>query len=553
MKQSIIIILFLGFVFQINAQTPRNPMPRTINIPSKNHISPSLSGDGKHMVYVSNYSTSNKMVLKYSYLDENDQWSEPLEITTVSKTELDVLGGHWLTYDGSLLFFTSKRSPGIGQYDIFFSERKGRYWTPAQNVGKPVNSEGNEGHPSLSPDGRYLYFMRCNEMDNYKVDGCELFVAERKSDNYWHEPKRLPNPINTGNEASPRIMPDGETLVFASKRPGGKGGFDLYQSRFKNGNWSAPVACDYLNTDQDDHFISVPAHGKLAYFSTIFRGYHTIIEAQIPEQLQPKKVVLAQGKVLESSTGKPLDAVIQVYNARTRERDQFIKVKPDGTFFVLVKGDDIYDFSITTRENKHVYFSKLYDLRDLQQSLIEDLSVTLSPITNGYTLVADDILFQPLSSSIQPTSEVALLRLAKFLRDNPGYKLDIGVYLDEYKTDTIPGDPDLSEVITDTVWTEVPIPSYLESHLIDSLTIDSLNLYTIDTVYETTYAFDLNYTYHNDRTPAQAQAIYDKLLSLGVPPHLITATGYSDQKKRSTYYEPSFGHSNTWVEIKLVR
>ena len=272
MKQTIIIILFLGFVFQINAQTPRNPMPRTINIPSKNHISPSLSGDGKHMVYVSNYSTSNKMVLKYSYLDENDQWSEPLEITTVSKTELDVLGGHWLTYDGSLLFFTSKRSPGIGQYDIFFSERKGRYWTPAQNVGKPVNSEGNEGHPSLSPDGRYLYFMRCNEMDNYKVDGCELFVAERKSDNYWHEPKRLPNPINTGNEASPRIMPDGETLVFASKRTGGKGGFDLFQSRYQNGNWSAPVACYYLNTDQDDHFISVPAHGYLAYFSTVFRG-----------------------------------------------------------------------------------------------------------------------------------------------------------------------------------------------------------------------------------------------------------------------------------------
>jgi outer membrane protein OmpA-like peptidoglycan-associated protein len=530
----------------LQAQTPRNLLPRVINLPDRNHISPSLSGDGKHMVFVSNYTLNNRMLLKYTYLDDNNQWTDPVEMNSINRADLDFVGGHWLSYDGSLLFFTSKRSPSIGKYDIFYSERNGTYWSPPQNIGKPINSNGNEGHPSLSPDGRFLYFMRCKEMDNYKADGCELYVAERRSENYWHEPVKLPYPINTGNEATPRILPDGESLMFASKRPGGKGGFDLYLSRMHNGQWSNPVACDYLNTEDDDQFVSIPAHGNLAYYSARFRGFFNIIEAQIPDHLKPKKVVLAHGKVVEAGSNKPLNTVLQVYNARTKERDQFIRTKPDGTFFVLIKGDDIYDFSIITRENKHVYFSRLYDIDQLENSKIENLSIELEPIKDGLVFVAEDIEFKPSDITLKKESEIALLRLAKFMNDNPNMVIEIAVYPD--KNESSPQFED-------------PFP---EEEYINSIQHDGFNN-AVDinpdeqNFLETEWGKDdpspngelrLTLSNHNNLTARQAQALVDELIGMGVQAHRMTAKGHGDKNNLDDL-------ENSWVknggvEIKII-
>lgn len=538
--------------FSLVAQTARNPLPRTINIPDKNHISPSLSGDGKHMVFVSNYSSSGKMALKYSFQTSPGVWSEPEELTNVNQLTMDFIGGHWLSYDGGLLFFTSKRNPSMGGYDIFFSERKGSYWTPPQNLGKPVNSESNDGHPSLSPDGRYLYFMRCNDMDNTKSAGCELYVVERKSDKYWHEPQKLPYPINTGDESTPRIMPDGETLVFASKRPGGKGGYDLYQSKLTHGQWTPPLPCDYLNTINDDLFVSVPAHGELAFYSTLFRERYTIINAKIPEELKPKKVAMIQGSIREAGSGKSLEGVAQVYNARTKEMEQFVKTKADGSFFVLVKGDDIYDFSISAKENHHVYFSRIYNLQNLEQSLIEELDLTLKPCRDGIAYVAEDILFEPFSANIAEESEVALLRLTKLLKDNRGTGLQIAAYLPEFRSDTIP-DSDLTEMIVDIIY--FPVDSVCEDTAavkIDTISSELEDLTEfeeseefeeavdvwmepanhVDSIQTACLPFSLKYTYHNDRTEKQAASVMNRLIELGVPPHLVHIAEFRDLESR---------------------
>lgn len=527
------VILTLGLFSPLAAQTPRNPLPRIINVPGKNHISPSLSGDGKHLVFVSNYSVSGKMTLKYSSLTGTNQWSVPVELTSISRTQLDFIGGHSLSYDGTLLFFTSKRSPSIGNFDIFYCERNGEQWSEPHNVGKPVNSEGNEGHASLSADGRFLYFMRCNEMDIYNANGCELYVAERKSDNYWHEPVKLPYPVNTGNEATPRILADGETLIFASTRPGGKGGFDLYQTRNVSGEWTRPRPYSFLNSENDDLYVNVPAHGELVFYSNLFRGYHTIISAKIPGELQPKKVVLVQGRFTEKGSKKPLEGVLQVYNARTKEREQFIKTRTDGSFFALLKGGEIYDFSVIGRENRHVYYSRLYNLTHLDESVIEEMDLEQPAVLGGLSFHAKDILFEPYSSIISAESEVALLRLAKFLRDNPGMKIEVGAYLREFRSDSIPGDPDLTEALADTVYDESADTVYDGSAGLppDSLLMpDSLAIpgFEEDSAGAVKPGYYVRYTWHNDRTEKQAQAVIDRLLDLGAPSYLLSAKTYRE-------------------------
>ena len=66
-------------------------------------------------------------------------------------------------------------------------------------------------------------------MTQNSADNCVILRAKRKPNGYYEEPEELPNPINTGNESAPRMLADGKTLVFASKREGGVGDWDLLE------------------------------------------------------------------------------------------------------------------------------------------------------------------------------------------------------------------------------------------------------------------------------------------------------------------------------------
>src|SRR5690606_12116912 len=110
-------------------------------------------------------------------------------------------------------------------------------WSNPVNPGAPVNSRQHEACASLSADGKTLYFMRCEKMDQNSADLCRIYRTVKKPTGQWGEPEELPSHINTGNSQSPRIMADGETLIFSSDQMGGKGGMDLFLSRLVNGNW----------------------------------------------------------------------------------------------------------------------------------------------------------------------------------------------------------------------------------------------------------------------------------------------------------------------------
>lgn len=559
-RKSIFLLMMMAMAVPglTQTSTPRQPLPRHINVPGKNHVSPALSGDGKTLVYFSNYTNSGKMLMMYSNLNSRGEWSEAKELTTVNREGQDFIGGQFLSYDGKTLFFTSKRVPGIGGYDIFFSERQGKYWTPPQNIGKPVNSAGNEGHASLSPDGKYLYFMRCQQMNNYKVDQCELFVAERRSQNYWNEPVKLPYPVNAGNEATPKILSDGISLIFASKRSGSRGGYDLYQTTNQGDSWSLPVSLDYLNTEEDDQFVSVPAHNELIYYSATYRDKYNIIKAKIPENLQANNVVLAQGKLVDKITGKPLTGIIQIYQALSQERDQFLKTDDKGNFYAMIRGDNVYDFSIITPENDYFYYASFYDLAGLDVSKIEDLEISLEPVKKGHPFVCSNIRFLPYSSNLDPVSEIATKRLIKFLKDNRVNRVEVAVHTDEVIRDTIPSDPDLTEMIIDSLLVE-PLPV--------DLVLDSLNqnvslsgsdsiLVALDTMMSDTFRmespqYELKYTYHNDRTQKQAETLVDRLISLGVPSHLLEARGYGDQQPLLPNNSPENRMKNKRIEIRI--
>jgi len=160
-------------------------------------------------------------------------------------------GAHTISADGKIIYFTAcNRSDGYGSCDIYRSYKRGNIWTKAENV-KELNSETWDSQPSLSADGKTIYFAsaRSGNMD--------IYASQLLDNNKWNKPTRLANNINTAkSELTPFIHPDGKTLFFASDGHGGMGKYDIfYTQKINDTLWTNPINIGYpINTNKDDAF-----------------------------------------------------------------------------------------------------------------------------------------------------------------------------------------------------------------------------------------------------------------------------------------------------------
>ena len=138
------------------------------------------------------------------------------------------------TADEQTLIYT-RLEPNVTEN--FYVSKKGsdNNWTKSFNMGPPINTEDNEGTVSLSADGQYVFFTACNRP--YGEGSCDLYFSLLDGDE-WREPKSLGFPINTRAwESQPSVSFDGKTLYFSSNRPGGFGGMDIWCSNYSKGRF----------------------------------------------------------------------------------------------------------------------------------------------------------------------------------------------------------------------------------------------------------------------------------------------------------------------------
>lgn len=273
---------------------------------------PSISADGKTMIYQSNKDGRYKLYITHK--NGNDVWGDPVSIDAINDygEENDLIGGPSISYDGNYIYFFASFSGGLGAEDIYYSEKRGDSWGEPVNIGAPINSRNYEGFPSISADGNKLYFMRFSGIQKYEGKFCyQLYIAVKNNDGRWGRPAALPAPVNKGCEKCPRIMSDDETLIFSAIRgeSTSDNNFDLYVTRkLTSGRWTEPVAMDFINTSADEIFGSVPSTGDMLFLNIQGEVSQDIFTVPIPKVLRPKMVINVQGKVRESGSGKPLGA-----------------------------------------------------------------------------------------------------------------------------------------------------------------------------------------------------------------------------------------------------
>ncbi len=238
----------------------------------------------------------------FTSVQANGVWSAPEPVYPVNSDFHDRMPS--ISPDGKTLYFSSDRPGGYGKDDIWVStyDETAKRWQKPVNAGAAINSHYSEISPSIHPDSISFYFAS-NRKDS--LGGYDIYVTQKNPDNAWASARNLQEPYNSlYDDEYPTLTLDGKTMYFSSNRPGGYGKFDIYR-------------------------------------------------AIVPEYAKPRVIITVKGRILEGEeNGHPpagLDKGIEA-NMRVDSREDnrnMASTSPGGEYQILLQNDRIYTFVIT--------------------------------------------------------------------------------------------------------------------------------------------------------------------------------------------------------------
>ena len=232
---------------------------------SNSNFHPVFSLDGNSMVYMSALKFYDAVF--YAKKVKN-RWSGPLNITPEIQSDGDLYVS-CLSPDGNQLFITRVVDD---ESDIYTSTYNGTRWSVATIMDQNISSDYWDAHAFMFPDGKTLVFASDRPGG---FGGLDLYISELGPDGNWSVPRNMGPEVNTAfNEDRPFITGDGKTMFFCSQGHFSMGGFDIFKADLMdNGHWKEPVNLGYpINTPDDDTFFMPVNNGKNGYISAFRQG-----------------------------------------------------------------------------------------------------------------------------------------------------------------------------------------------------------------------------------------------------------------------------------------
>jgi len=306
------------------------------------------------------------------------------------------------------------------------------------NLGESINSTNWESQPSLSADGRTIYFIRAPRKRRANQNQ-DIYVAVKQVDNRWSKAERLSDVINSRHrEETVLIHPDGVTLYFSSNGHPGMGGLDLFMSQKDSaGIWSTPVNLGYpINTINDENSLMVSTNGELAYFSSNMKGGFgdfDIYAFELHPNARPKPVTYVKGVVYDSLTHKAISARFELVDLDSGEEVYNSFSNPeDGEFLIPLPAGKVY--ALNVNQKGYLFYSDHFSLES--NRLPFELNVPLLPLTEGGEVVLKNVFFDTDRFDLKPQSQTELDKLIRLLNQNPSLQIAIEGYTDNVGSDS---------------------------------------------------------------------------------------------------------------------
>ena len=334
-----------------------------------------------------------------------------------------------LTADYRMLVFTrrSPRNPltdrGLDrEEDFYYSDYDTMElnWGPAHRMPEPLNSHGNEGAQTISHDGRVVIFTACGRNEKEHT-GCDIYMSVRQGGR-WGQPRNMGAPVNSRYwESFPSLSIDGYTLYFASNRPGGYGGTDIWCCTLEEGRWSEPKNLGpAINTKGNETAPYIHFDDKTLYFAS---DGHTGMGGMDLYCAKRKECKGEQGSTKECEEWG--DVKNLGYPINTAGEENNLIVAPDGRTAIFSSdryggygNQDLYSFVMPA------------PVRPERITFIDPVVQAENLLTLGDTVTLRNIHFLTASAELYEASKAGLDRLAEALNRHPRLRLEVGGHTD---------------------------------------------------------------------------------------------------------------------------
>jgi outer membrane protein OmpA-like peptidoglycan-associated protein len=293
---------------------------------SAEDFGPTITADGRTMYFVSRRSGgkgADDFWVTHSPENDDTTWFAPVNLEQINTIVGD--GAASIAADGQTIYFaTNRNTTESNDMNIWVATLEGKDWKNIREVGSPVNTTKWESQPSISPDGKKLFFA-----SNRGSKDVNIYVSHQLADGRWTEPRDLGSKVNTkGYDGSPFMAADGTTLYFSSDGRGGQGKRDIFFTEFKgpsDTDWTDPIALPPpINSSADDMFLTVPASGNVLFFSSNrdggSGGYDIYVATNPPK---PKPTLVLRGICFDSTTKDKLGARVLIVDEQTKDTVYF--------------------------------------------------------------------------------------------------------------------------------------------------------------------------------------------------------------------------------------
>lgn len=416
-------------------------MGETINSPLSEYF-PSLSADNEVMVFtrkieINGASPTAEEIFRlqedfFMSVYDTAGWSIAKNVGAPVNTKLNE-GAQSISADGNNLVYTMCNHPlGFGSCDLYYSTKTGNVWSEPANCGRTINSADWDSQPSISADGKYLYF--CSTRPG-GLGGYDIWVSVRNEKGYLEKPVNLGAPINTPNdEQCPFIHSDGRTLYFSSDGHPNFGGRDLFYAKLGTDNtWQQPVNLGYpINSATDEITLTVSRDGETAYFASDkadgFGGLD-IYQFNMPTSLRPDPVTYVKATVRDEKTKLPLKSKVQLIDIETS--DTLVTYQTEnitGEFLVCLPIGKKY--ALFVNKEGYLFHSENFSLENAIPDEPYLIDIFLQPVQLGEIVTLRNIFFETGSAALLPESKTEIMKIQELLTKNPKIKIQLNGHTD---------------------------------------------------------------------------------------------------------------------------
>lgn len=352
--------------------------------------------------------------------NEQGKWQQPEAIEGEVNTEYDE-GASCLSPDGKIMYFTRCSSdPDYPRYaEIWQSQRSDASWGKPTKCDISRDTLSSYAHPAVSPDGQWLYFV--SDMPGGE-GGLDIWRTRITSAGFGGV-ENVGRPINTpGDEMFPCFKPSGE-LYFSSDGHPGMGGLDIIKATPDSiVGWILENQQFPLNSSADDYGMTFEGVHNRGYYCSSRgdgKGWEHIYSFELPEILQT-----VTGWVYEKDGYELPEALVYlVGNDGTNEK---LSVKGDGSFTYVLKPG--VDYVLLGTCKGYINVKQEISVEQAEESEDYTLQFPLPPI--NVPVLIDNIFYEFDKADLTPESTEALDKLVVMMEENANITIELGAHCD---------------------------------------------------------------------------------------------------------------------------